>query len=443
MKIETKQKKALVLILGILLALGLAAGLYFGVRAIANGTKEPSGTQPVNTMPAPETTAGSPVPETTGSVPQTEPEMEETPEMAAAKTKQVYTDDSITIEDPRLDQGVIRCGDYTLSNRDAQIFYVMQYFGFMNEYGMFASMMGLDSSLPFSAQQSVSGDLTWEQYFLMASVEDFRHLAAVATKAASEGYTLPQADRDQMEQALSNMQEGVSLYGFDSIDAFIQANFGSCVRYEDYVRYLELYFYAMSYENGKYEGIEVTEQERSDYYDAHPEDFTGISKDHANVNVRHILIALNTDANASEEAVAQAKEAAKTKAEELLAAFEANPSEEAFAELAKENSEDPGSVENGGLYEGVYPGQMVQPFNDWCFDASRKPGDTGIVETSYGYHVMYFSASTQDYYWKTVADQMIRKTQMTELVAAIMQEYPVTPDYENIVLCPLPQPQTN
>ena len=75
MKIETKQKKALVLILGILLALGLAVGLYFGVRAIANGTKEPSGTQPVNTMPAPETTAGSPVPETTGSVPQTEPEM--------------------------------------------------------------------------------------------------------------------------------------------------------------------------------------------------------------------------------------------------------------------------------------------------------------------------------------------------------------------------------
>ena len=38
------------------------------------------------------------------------------------------------------------------------------------------------------------------------------------------------------------------------------------------------------------------------------------------------------------------------------------------------------------------PGQMVTEFNDWCFDADRKPGDTGIIETSYGVHVMYFDS---------------------------------------------------
>ena len=35
---------------------------------------------------------------------------------------------------------------------------------------------------------------------------------------------------------------------------------------------------------------------------------------------------------------------------------------------------------------------MVTEFNDWCFDESRQPGDTGIVETSYGVHVMYFDS---------------------------------------------------
>ena len=47
----------------------------------------------------------------------------------------------------------------------------------------------------------------------------------------------------------------------------------------------------------------------------------------------------------------------------------------------------------GGLYENVSPGEMVTEFNDWLFDESRKPGDTGIVfnEGGYtGYHVMYF-----------------------------------------------------
>ena len=35
---------------------------------------------------------------------------------------------------------------------------------------------------------------------------------------------------------------------------------------------------------------------------------------------------------------------------------------------------------------------MVPEFNDWCFDASRVPGDHGVVKTSYGYHIMFFSA---------------------------------------------------
>ena len=33
---------------------------------------------------------------------------------------------------------------------------------------------------------------------------------------------------------------------------------------------------------------------------------------------------------------------------------------------------------------------MVTAFNDWCFDESRQPGDHAIVETEYGYHIMYF-----------------------------------------------------
>ena len=63
---------------------------------------------------------------------------------------------------------------------------------------------------------------------------------------------------------------------------------------------------------------------------------------------------------------------------------------EAFGVLAQQFSEDPGSADNGGLYENVPVGQMVQPFEDWSLADGRKQGDVGIVETSYGYHVMYF-----------------------------------------------------
>lgn len=65
-------------------------------------------------------------------------------------------------------------------------------------------------------------------------------------------------------------------------------------------------------------------------------------------------------------------------------------SETSFANLAKEFSDDGGSRSAGGRYSHVYQGQMVETFENWCFDESRKPGDTGLVETTYGVHIMYF-----------------------------------------------------
>jgi len=122
------------------------------------------------------------------------------------------------------------------------------------------------------------------------------------------------------------------------------------------------------------------------------------------VNVRHILI--KTDSTAEDQEAAAAE--AKAKAEEVLQEWkDGEATEDSFAALANQYSEDGGSNTTGGLYENIYQGQMVTTFNDWCFDASRKAGDTGIVESDYGYHVMYFSGAG-DAYWKIqVRDELV------------------------------------
>ena len=109
-------------------------------------------------------------------------------------------------------------------------------------------------------------------------------------------------------------------------------------------------------------------------------------------SVRHILIMAEADeeGNYTDEA----KAAAKARAEEILAEFEAGEkTEESFAALAEQYSEDQGSNTNGGLYENIYHGQMVPEFNDFCF-GGHKPGDTAVVygeSSSYaGYHVVYY-----------------------------------------------------
>ncbi len=111
------------------------------------------------------------------------------------------------------------------------------------------------------------------------------------------------------------------------------------------------------------------------------------------VDVRHILILPEgaTSANVNtQEWPDKAWAYAEHKAQEILDQYLAGElTEEAFGELAKANSAD-GNAKEGGLYTDVYMGKMVKPFQNWCFDASRKPGDTGIVKTEFGYHVMFF-----------------------------------------------------
>ena len=114
------------------------------------------------------------------------------------------------------------------------------------------------------------------------------------------------------------------------------------------------------------------------------------------IDIRHILVPLGSGSIAEgeegyEDQQAQLKADAHAKAEELLAQWQSGEAtEDSFAALALKESTD-GSKYDGGLYTEVYQGQMVTEFNDWCFDTARQSGDTGVVDTQYGSHVMYFS----------------------------------------------------
>src|SRR6478752_5953569 len=99
----------------------------------------------------------------------------------------------------------------------------------------------------------------------------------------------------------------------------------------------------------------------------------------------HILIAVKPDASDADKA------AAKQKAEALLAQVKANPGK--FAELAKGNSQDPGSAPQGGDLGTFARGSMVKPFEDAVF--AGKPGDiVGPVQTDFGYHVIKVNGVT-------------------------------------------------
>lgn len=148
------------------------------------------------------------------------------------------------------------------------------------------------------------------------------------------------------------------------------------------------------------------------------------------VNVRHILVKFEGGTTDSTTGITtysdEEKNAAKEKAEEILDEWmSGDATEDSFAALANEKSDD-GDGTTGGLYENVYPGQMVSSFNDWCFDASRQSGNTGIIESEYGYHVMYFVGKSSTTYRDYQIESELRSTDAQEWYDATVEAVPMT-----------------
>jgi len=127
--------------------------------------------------------------------------------------------------------------------------------------------------------------------------------------------------------------------------------------------------------------MKVDPAEVKQAYEANAKQYTTSEERQAS----HILIAVKPDAS---EAL---KAAAKQKATEILAKARAKP--DAFAELAKTYSQDPGSAAQGGDLGSFGRGAMLKPFEDAVFSA--KVGDiVGPVQTDFGYHIIKVTGIT-------------------------------------------------
>ena len=143
------------------------------------------------------------------------------------------------------------------------------------------------------------------------------------------------------------------------------------------------------------------------------------------INIRHILIQPETkdEKTAITDATDAQWAAALEKANSIVAEFNAgDKTAESFGALAKKYSADDGSKDNGGLYEDVYPGQMIQTFNNWCFADGRVQGDVAIVKTEVGYHIMHFDGATDNIVWE--------KLIQNELPTEISLEESIVDSYE-------------
>ena len=437
----------------------------------------------------------------------------------------------------------VSAGSGKFSPAEMNYYYLSQYQDWTNNYGSYASIFGLDTSVgPYELKDQdcpLLEDGSWRDYFLREACDQVAQIQGAVEYAGQNGITLSEEELSEIDTQLSQMELIAQVYGYSNASHYLSANYGTGMNtrllreilcdsalanaaqsqfmdtlqysdeelednyasFEGSYDYFDYAYYYVQAENAvedgedtgapnemtllearmtaeaiqtsylddpdtediserlnaaveaEFDDAEATVREHtaatslgdlSDWLMAEHEPgdvgvvedaagagyfvvaFIGRDDNHYNtVSVRHILI--NAEAGEDGTWSDEALEAAREEAARILAEWKAGEAtEESFAALAEQYSDDTGSNTNGGLYENIAKHQMVDEFDAFCF-GGHQPGDTDIVYGSNGsyagYHVIYFVGEGEQY-----SNLLSRTALQNAAVEAWLAE--ITPEYK-------------
>ncbi|MBE6982874.1 MAG: hypothetical protein E7435_01100 [Ruminococcaceae bacterium] len=340
------------------------------------------------------------------------------------------------------DRVVATVGDKQLTIAQLQVYYWITVYSFMDENSYYLSFLGFDYTKDLATQECYfEKGISWQEYLLKTTLSTWHQYMMLNIEAEEQDFKLNEDEQKYLDNFRKTMDEQVKQYGYADAEEMIQKELGVGATFDAYEAYNKETFVGMGYYNQFAESLKITEEDIVKYYEDNQTTFdeNKIKKDDTDfawVGVRHILLIpeATKDENGKAVYTEAAWEACRKEAQALLDSFLSGKevTEEVFAELAKEHTEDPGSKDNGGLYEQFFRNEMVKEFEDWSFDATRKYGDTGLVKTSYGYHIMYFIEGEAQ--WHYYADAQLRSDACQKLLDDLKAKYPLDADYNKILL---------
>lgn len=409
---------AVVVILAVLIAV-IASGM---------GGGNSDATEPVATVEATEQTVEYTIP------------ADGNPDDETCKGTYTVTDDLLVAAK---DTVVATVGDAELTVGQLQIYYWEEVYNLLNTYGDYVAYVGLDVTQPLDVQicQFAETTMTWQQYFLSCALDNWYTYQALALEGEATGFEPEEDYLAYLEALPETLESNAQTNGYGSTAELVEALVGPGTTVEDYIAYIKLYNDGYLYFGEQYESLIPTEEQVNTYFAENEESYaaSGITKDSGKyVDVRHVLIMPNDEnATTGEDGYPvysqEAWDACLEEAQKLYDEWKAGDmSEDSFAELANTYSADSDGTD-GGLYTEVTEGYMVENFNDWCFDEARQYGDHDLIQTQYGYHIMFFVDSYD--IWYATAEYDYISEMASNLVPTVKEKYPLTVDYSSIVLC--------
>lgn len=142
------------------------------------------------------------------------------------------------------------------------------------------------------------------------------------------------------------------------------------------------------------------------------------------VNFKHILIAPETDEQ--NNVVEGALETAESQADEVYKEWNSSDKKSStFDSFVKKYSSDTETANNGGLYEEIAEGILPDEMDKWLFEEGRKEGDTELIKTESGYHIVYY-LEEGDEEWIVLSRNQMVEDRYREFVEKQIKKFPIT-----------------
>lgn len=308
---------------------------------------------------------------------------------------------------------------------------------------------------------------TWQQYFLRQALNTWHTAQALVLQGAEEGLPVEEAFQpdpknyakyltdipatkylyryekafqpNTMHQAfLDNIPETLEALagdkGYADAQDMAQKAFGIssdalAAMMETYNRGYMYFTNLTYYVAPDEEAVEAARRELS---------AAGALEDGNYVDIRHLLLIPEGAQPGADGTVTCTEEdwaACEEQAQALLADWanpKNKPTEGSFATMAFRNSQDAGTALDGGAYRRIRKGQLIDSLDAWCFASERQPGDTEILRSPYGIHILYFTGSTP--IAQVQAEDKAREEGQTALFIKAREAYPMEVSYSAITL---------
>ena len=337
----------------------------------------------------------------------------------------------------KMDKVVVTFGEHKLTNRMLQIYYWQEVIS--------STYKDLDKTKPLDTQyQDSETQTTWEQFFIQKAIGAWEEDMARVDLAKAAGYQMPEEYSSQFVTLKADVEAYAKMSGYDDPAEYLEKGYGKGVDMDTFYEYSWNTYYGGLYCAERAAEMPVTQEQIEAYFQSHAQELAAgaygqvaITKESGKlVDVRHILVKITGGTKDEEGNTVYSEEdweACRAKAQAILDEWMAGEkTEDSFGKLATEKTEDGGSKQTGGLYQLVRKGQMVKPFEEWCFAENRKTGDTGLVKTTYGYHVMYYVYGEEG--WIRACEEGAKIVATDELVRNTQSEYKEKINYRNIVI---------